>query len=185
MVTWKPKDHPRCPEGTDQGGQFMPVGAPKSWCNEGGKESTESSKDGSGGDGSSARKSGRTGSKDRTPEDPSSIKEVKADAGGYLEREIKKRPALRPYEAALNQALYFLKNEDDDFNNDFVARVPLRLRGEAKRALGRALEARGYKVEWTRYEDGSRAPTGIISRPGDRRRRSKEMNRRMRKAAGR
>ena len=159
----------------------MPSGAGKGWCNEGGGGGKESSTKGDSPAGSGAGKSSR----DLTPEDPRSIDKVKADAGGYLEREIKKRPALRSYEGALNQALYFLKNEDDDFNNDFVARVPLRLRGEAKTALARALEARGYKVAWTRYEDGSRAPTGIISRPQERRRRSREMNGRMRRAAGR
>lgn len=173
-MAYQESAHPRWPTGTPYGlgGQYKPKGVStlsgyRAWLRKNGEELPEGMP-GSGDPnkptrGSDAEKE-QKGLPNKTYGSAAKLKDVKADAGGYLEGQIAKEENLRPYEERLNRALYKLKNGSSDFNA-VVSNIPLQLRGEAKMALAKALEGRGFKIAYTKYEDGSTAPTSITSRP--------------------
>lgn len=148
---WLKKNGEDLPEG-------MPASGDATRPTDGGNASGGSgSRDDSGSGDGSASASKPYGSAER-------LRDVKADAGGYLEAEIKKDESLRPHEKQLNEALWKLKNGATNFDG-VVSGIPLQLRGEAKMALAKALEGRGFGIAYTEYEDGSKSPTGITKRP--------------------
>lgn len=68
-----------------------------------------------------------------------------------------------------------LKNLRDAFNqsvksgkfaNKFINKLPRELRGEAKMTIAKAMEKKGFDISYTKYEDGSKAPTKVNGRKG-------------------
>ncbi len=155
LKKWNEELHPRVPAGKSTGGEFTEAKGVKAGPERSKQEKKEAK---------SVRE--KFGDKDSIP-DGAITRDLILEAIANVPdayKDKKKRKILEDSADQLRQSAKVAAAEGD-FDNDFTAKLPQEVRGEAKNVVAGILENLGFEIGYTKYEDGSRSPTSIKSKP--------------------